>query len=309
MNKVGVHVSTPLVRRSVSRSSLRARAAAETATLLALCGWDTATDGNLGKSPVSGRTRSGICHRVSVCVKTRCATWNFARRVPRPRRHPEALRRLCLSPTTRRFSESRHLESGKTSGDCDGGAADGSDGRVVRYWYGLFLLGWWRVAIRGSCGLTLGGIESPLMGLGFSIAGGASPSNAPSPSPFGATGSPSPAPAFGAGAQRSSPFSVPASSASNEKETTIAAPGESPSQRMTRSRAASKVEKTPPPKFSLTGDGGGAASVSGNTPSSTGKRKRSDGEHVDPSRKELKRRRRRRDPNAPLSTRSTNFIR
>ena len=64
----------------------------------------------------------------------------------------------------RRFSESRHLESGKTSGDCDGGAADGSDGRVVWYWYGLFLLGWWRIAIRGSCGLTLGGVESPADG-------------------------------------------------------------------------------------------------------------------------------------------------
>lgn len=60
----------------------------------------------------------------------------------------------------RRFSESRRLKSGETSGDCDGGAADGSDGRVVRYWHGFFLLGWWRVAIRGSRELTLGGIKS-----------------------------------------------------------------------------------------------------------------------------------------------------
>ena len=288
MNKVGVHVGAPPgAAKRIEELVEGAGEAAETATLLALCGWDTATDGNLGKSPVSGRTRSGSVIVCRMC-ETRCATWNFAPG-PTSTAAPGGTSAPLFEPDHQGASPSLGTSNrAKPRAIATGAQLMGAMGGSYGTGTGFSSLGGGASPSGVRAGSPSAVSNPPLMGLGFSIAGGASPSNAPSPSPFGATGSPSPAPAFGAGAQRSSPFGVPASSASNEKETTIAAPGESPTQRMTRSRAASKVEKTPPPKFSLTGDGGGAVSVSGNTPSSTGKRKRSDGEHVDPSRKELK---------------------
>ena len=287
-NKAGVHVGAPPgAAKRIEELVEGASEAVETATLLALCGWDTAADGNLGKSPVSGRTRSGSVIVCRMC-ETRCATWNFAPG-PTSTAAPGGTSAPLFEPDHQGVSPSLGTSNrAKPRAIATGAQLMGAMGGSFGISTGFSSLGGGASPSAVRAGSPSAGSNPPLMGLGFSIAGGASPSNAPSPGPFGATGSPSPAPAFGAGAQRSSPFGVPASSASNEKETTIAAPGESPSQRMTRSRAASIVEKTPPPKFSLTGDGGGAASVSGKTPSSTGKRKRSDGEHVDPSRKELK---------------------
>ena len=288
LNKAGAHVGAPPgAAKRIEELVEGASDAVETATLLALCGWDTAADGNSGKSPVSGRTRSGSVIVCRMC-ETRCATWNFAPG-PTSTAAPGGTSAPLFEPDHQGASPSLGTSNrAKPRAIATGAQLMGAMGGSFGIGTGFSSLGGGASPSAVRAGSPSAGSNPPLMGLGFSIAGGASPSNAPSPGPFGATGSPSPAPAFGAGAQRSSPFGVPASSASNEKETTIAAPGESPSQRMTRSRAASIVEKTPPPKFSLTGDGGGAASVSGKTPSSTGKRKRSDGEHVDPSRKELK---------------------
>ena len=288
LNKAGAHVGAPPgAAKRIEELVEGASEAVETATLLALCGWDTAADGNLGKSPVSGRTRSGSVIVCRMC-ETRCATWNFAPG-PTSTAAPGGTSAPLFEPDHQGASPSLGTSNrAKPRAIATGAQLMGAMGGSFGIGTGFSSLGGGASPSAVRAGSPSAGSNPPLMGLGFSIAGGASPSNAPSPGPFGATGSPSPAPAFGAGAQRSSPFGVPASPASNEKETTIAAPGESPSQRMTRSRAASIVEKTPPPKFSLTGDGGGAASVSGKIPSSTGKRKRSDGEHVDPSRKELK---------------------
>ena len=281
LNRTGTHVGAPPgAAKRIEELVEGAGAAAETATLLALCGWDAAAESDVGTSPVAGRRRAGSIITCRMC-ETRCATWNFA---PGPTSTAEPSGAMVTAS-----GSDQAASPVPSSAVREKPRAIATGAQLMGAMGGSFGAGAGLTSVGGSPSVVAhavvpAGSNPPLMGLAFSIAGGASPSNVPSPGPFGAEGSPSPAPAFGSGAQRSSPFGVPSPSASKENETTK----ESPSLRLTRSRAPGGVEKTPPPKFSSQPeDGGGTVSATGVGSSSAAKRKRSDVENVTPARKQL----------------------
>ena len=202
----------PRVNPEPAPSVSLAPAAAESATLLALCGWEVVpTDATPPASAPGGGVKSAVL-RCRLC-EARDATWNFPRcgavdgstrprstgpgstgpgssgtgssARPSPRKKPRASGAALIGALGGAFSA--NIPGNETERAGSGGDE----------------------APRASPGLSPG-----LTHLGFSIAGGASPSAATRA--FGGAGM-SPSPAFGVGATRESPFGrVPAAGAGSE---------------------------------------------------------------------------------------------
>jgi len=191
----------PRVNPEPAPSLSIAPAAAESATLLALCGWEVVpTDATPPASAPGGGVKSAVL-RCRLC-EARDATWNFPRSVaagastgpgssaaegnaPPARKKPRASGAALIGALRGAFSA--NIPGNETERAGLGGDE----------------------APRASPGLSLG-----LANLGFSIAGGASPSAATRA--FGGAGL-CPPPAFGVGATRETPFGrVPAAGAGSE---------------------------------------------------------------------------------------------
>ena len=202
----------PRVNPEPAPSVSLAPAAAESATLLALCGWEVVpTDATPPASAPGGGVKSAVL-RCRLC-EARDATWNFPR---------------CgaVDGSTRPRSTGPGSTGPGSSGP--GSSARPSPRKKPRA-SGAALIG----ALGGAFSANIPGNETERAGsrgdeapraspglspglthLGFSIAGGASPSAATRA--FGGAGM-SPPPAFGVGATRESPFGrVPAAGAGSE---------------------------------------------------------------------------------------------